>query len=103
MSNALNQVTPTPGPWEVSAQNGCHADEEVFGIVGPMQTNSRGKTYRFYVAQYVQKHNAAMIAATPELFQLLKDFCDSLGDADTIPTQRQAYIKKAAQALFSTF
>ncbi len=91
----------TPGPWEISAQNGCLPNEGVVGIVGPVQWNSRGNPMRFYVAQYVDKKNAALIAAIPQIIELLKDFCDSLGDNDCLPTHRQMLAKKAATALLS--
>ena len=62
----------TPGPWEISHQNGD--PEEAFkGIIGPAQTNRIGKTYRTYVAQYVEPKNSHLIAAAPELYESLKD------------------------------
>lgn len=91
----------TPGPWEIAEQNGCLPDEGAVGIVGPVEHNSRGNPVRFYVAQYVGKKNAALIAATPKIVELLQDFCDSLGDNDCIPTHRQMLAKKAAVALLS--
>lgn len=61
----------TPGPWEVSHQNG-DPYESFNGIIGPAQTNRLGKEYRTYVAQYVEPKNAHLIASALDLYDALE-------------------------------
>lgn len=61
----------TPGPWEITSQNG-DPEEGFRGITGPERTNSLGKNYRLYVAQYCLPHDAELIAAAPDLLDALK-------------------------------
>lgn len=59
----------TPGPWEIGSQNGTFEDEGIVGVAAPLQTNSYGRPFRQYVAQYVTPENAKLIRAAPDLLE----------------------------------
>jgi hypothetical protein len=42
---------------------------------------------------------AKAIGYVPHMLRIISEFCDSLGDQDTIPTQRQANIKARAMRM----
>lgn len=75
MPNDLSSVEqrprqqPAPGTWRVSHQtgDGLPGFEGLVGVVGPEQTNSRGRKFTRYIAQYIAPENADLIAALPEL------------------------------------
>lgn len=73
-------MSHTPGPWEIGQQNGTHPDEGLVGILGPQKENSRGVPIRLYVAQYVDKKDADLIAAAPDLLLLLQESVSTLAD-----------------------
>jgi hypothetical protein len=76
----------TPGPWEVGSQNGTIDGEGLVGVLAPPKTNSHGRPYRQYVAQYVTPEDANLIAAAPDLlaacFAAIK-YCDKRADEET--------------------
>nr|WP_250808450.1 hypothetical protein [Neorhizobium tomejilense] len=54
------------GPWEIMSQNGD--PEEFFrGIASPRRTNSLGKEYQTYVAQYCEPNIASLVVIAPQL------------------------------------
>lgn len=69
-------MSHTPGPWTISRQNGVLPDEGCVGIIGPTQTSKAGKQYHLYVAQYVDKKDAALVEAAPDLLELLRELHD---------------------------
>lgn len=87
----------TNGPWGVSEQSGDF--EGAFkGIIAPVQTNSLGKEYRVYVAQYVEPKNAHLIAAAPDLLrvaELLVDWLDEDEGAHQLCDAARSAISKA--------
>lgn len=87
----------TPGPLTFTPQIG---DEEacfralVFGADGNVIA-----TMEITNDERVATDYARLFAAAPEVRDLLLEFCDSLGDDDCIPTNRQMLVKKAAVLL----
>lgn len=71
----------TPGPWEVTDQNG-DTEGGFRGVRRPTQTNSLGKPYNMYVAQYCSPADARLIAATPSMLEALKEAWSALEDAE---------------------
>lgn len=67
-----NQDKHTAGPWEVTDQNG-DPEGSFRGVRRPTQTNSLGKPYNMYVAQYCLPEDARLIAAAPTMYAALKD------------------------------
>jgi hypothetical protein len=94
---SMHPIVHTPGPW-VYDSGAFYAD---------CQLGEDGMTYEAPIAELLEgrpsdaKGNAILIAASPMMKELLLDFCDSLGDNDCIPTQRQMLAKKAALALLA--
>lgn len=72
----MNEVeTHTIGPWEVTDQNG-DPEGSFRGVRGPTRTNSLGKSYNTYVAQYCFLADARLIAAAPMMLGALQSLPD---------------------------
>lgn len=84
-----------PYPWRTNT--GGTVDLRIVGDTGSGQTGPicdvfGGKD------QPVYKY-AKAISYVPQMLSVLQEFCDSLGDRDTIPTRRQASAKARAMRM----
>lgn len=89
----------TPGPWVSVAvpTNVPKMTQEQCDVVEVNASATDGLKYK--VCTVYWDRDRRLIAAAPEMKQLLLDFCDSLRDNDCIPTYRQMLAKKASLAL----
>lgn len=80
----MSESKHTPGPWKVSGQNGDGLPEfeGLVGVTGPAQSNSRGRAFTLYVAQYIKPDDAELIASAPELADALRELHDA-AEVDT--------------------
>jgi hypothetical protein len=84
-----------PYPWKVN-ENGT-VDLRIVGDIGTGQTGPicdvfGGKDQPVYAY-------AKAVSHVPTMLRLVQEFCDSMADQDTIPTQRQANLKARAMRM----